>query len=111
MTLDELRDVLAELPDDIPVSQYKALKEALPRVVWNETSMNQTYGSNAADDLDMRAVVEYIADPANTSGVWELVRLLREHKIPFTCLCGYDEQSDLVSYEFSIQILEAFDDC
>lgn len=110
MTLDELRDVLAELPDTIPVSQYKSLKENLPRVVWNETSMEQNYGSNGADDLMIRVVVELIASPSDTSAVWELIRLFRKYEITFTCTCGYDENDDVVSYELSIYVTEAFPD-
>lgn len=110
MTLDELRGVLAELPADIPVSQYTALKQSLPRVVWNETSMEQTYGSNGADDLSVRVIVELIADPQNTSFVWDVIRLFRDHLIPFTCACGYDETLNVVSYEFSIYVSEAFPD-
>lgn len=110
MTLSDLQSVLAEMPQDIPVWRYRALKDSLPRVVWNETGMEQVYSSNGANDLKMRVVVEFITKPDNESRFLDVVRLFRENEIPFTCVCGYDEENEVVSYEFSILIEEAFSD-
>lgn len=110
MTLSELETVLAKLPADIPVWRYKALSETFPRVVWNETNLDQTYSSNEANDLSVRAVVEFLAKPADAPRFLEVVRLFREEKIPFTAVCGIDEEREVVSYDFSITIHEAFPD-
>ena len=110
MTLNELQAVLAELPEQIPVRRYDGLKDTCPRVVWNETGMEQTYSSNRADDLAVRVIVELIALPDNTESVWDVVRLFRLHRIPFSCACGFDEQLGVVSYEFSIRIIKVFPD-
>jgi hypothetical protein len=110
LTLSELQTILAEIPQDIPVWRYCALKDSLPRVVWNETSMDQTYSSNEADDLRIRVVVELITTPETAPRFLDIIRLLRLHKIPFTCVCGYDDDNKVVSYEFTIMIDEAFPD-
>lgn len=108
MTLSELQEVLAEIPADIPVSRYVAHKEEYPRVVWNETNLDQSYSSNGANDLKINVVVEFLAKPDNKSRFLEIVQLFRDHEIPFTCPCGYDEDENVVSYEFNIMIEEAF---
>lgn len=110
MTLNDLEIVLAKLPADIPVWRYKGIKESFPRVVWNETNLDQTYTSNEANDLSIRVVVEFIAKPENANRFLDLVRLFRSEKIPFTAVCGIDEESEVVSYDFSLTISEAFPD-
>ena len=110
MTLNDLKLVLAELPEDIPVSRYKALNEEFPRVVWNETNLEQTYSSNEARDLTVRVVVEFLARPADADRFLDVVRLFRRKRIPFTAACGVDEDNEVVSYEFSIMINETFSD-
>ncbi len=110
MTLNDLKLILAELPEDIPVSRYKALQEDFPRVVWNETNLEQTYSSNEAKDLTVRVVVEFLSRPADAERFLDVVRLFRRHEIPFTAVCGVDEENEVVSYEFSIMINEALTD-
>lgn len=90
--------------------RYRALKKQLPIIAWNETNMEQTYSSNEADDLHIRVVVELIAKPEDAYRYEDIVRIFRANAIPFTCVCGYDEENDNVSYEFALKIEEAFSD-
>ena len=51
LTLEQLENILAEVPDRITVSQYESVSETMPRIVWNETRLSQTYGSNEAEQM------------------------------------------------------------
>ena len=107
MTLEQLEYILAEVPDRITVSQYESVSETMPRIVWNETRLSQTYGSNEADQMAIKVIVELISKPETArQDMFDVVDVLREHRIPFTAECGYDENLQAVSYEFSIDIME-----
>lgn len=107
MTLEQLENILAEVPDRITVSQYESVSETMPRIVWNETRLSQTYGSNEADQMAIKVIVELISKPETARrDMFDVVDVLHEHKIPFTAQCGYDESLQAVSYEFSIDIME-----
>ena len=107
LTLEQLENILAEVPDRIAVSQYESVSDTMPRIVWNETRLSQTYGSNEADQMAIKVIVELISKPETARrDMFDVVDVLREHKIPFTAQCGYDESLQAVSYEFSIDIME-----
>ena len=107
LTLEQLENILAEVPDRITVSQYESVSETMPRIVWNETRLSQTYGANEADQMAVKVMVELISKPETARrDMFDVVDVLREHRIPFTAQCGYDESLQAVSYEFSIDIME-----
>ena len=52
-------------------------------------------------------IIELISKPETArQDMFDVVDVLREHLIPFTAQCGYDENLQAVSYEFSIDIME-----
>lgn len=107
LTLEQLENILAEVPDRITVSQYESVSETMPRIVWNETRLSQTYGSNEEEQMAIKVIVELISKPETARrDMFDVVDVLREHRIPFTAQCGYDENLQAVSYEFSIAIME-----
>lgn len=63
LTLEQLENILAEVPDRIAVSQYESVSDTMPRIVWNETRLSQTYGSNEADQMAIKVIVELISKP------------------------------------------------
>lgn len=110
MKLSEFQTLIAQLPENIPVTRCKADANQFPRVVWNETYFDQTYSSNAADDMIVGVVVEYIARPENMESIWDVIRLLRNAGMPFQGRGGYVEEYDYYSAEFSLQLTEALPD-
>ena len=85
LTLEQLENILAEVPDRIAVSQYESVSDTMPRIVWNETRLSQTYGSNEADQMAIKVIVELISKPETARrDMFDVVDVLREHKIPFT---------------------------
>ena len=107
LTLEQLENILAEVPDRIAVSQYESVSETMPRIIWNETRLSQTYGSNEADQMAIKVIIELISKPETArQNMFDVVDVLREHLIPFMAQCGYDENLQAVSYEFSIDIME-----
>ena len=107
LTLEQLEKILAEVTDRIALSQYESVSDTMPRIVWNETRLSQTYGSNEADQMAIKVIVELISKPETARrDMFDVVDVFREHRIPFTAQCGYDENLQAVSYEFSIDIME-----
>ena len=107
LTLEQLENILAEVPDRIAVSQYESVSETMPRIIWNETRLSQTYGSNEANQMAIKVIIELISKPETArQNMFDVVDVLREHLIPFTAQYGYDENLQAVSYEFSIDIME-----
>ena len=79
---DSINAILAEVPDRIAVSQYESVSDTMPRIVWNETRLSQTYGSNEADQMAIKVIVELISKPETARrDMFDVVDVLREHKL------------------------------
>lgn len=106
MTLQGLTTVLAEIPDDIPVSKYYSEVSTVPRVVWNETGIYQDYGSNRADQpVRVRCVAELVTYPDCADRWKDIVKVFRRHGIPVQCTCGIDgDTTQYVTYDFEIVV-------
>lgn len=103
--MQDLITILAEIPEDIPVSRYFSESQQTPRVVWNETNITQYYGSNQADaPVRMHCVIELVATP-DTAHRWvDVAQVLRRHRIPFQCPCGIEENTEYVTYDFNVEV-------
>ena len=81
-------------------------------VEWSDRNLpltpdSVTFGSNEANQMAIKVIIELISKPETArQDMFDVVDVLREHLIPFTAQCGYDENLQAVSYEFSIDIME-----
>ena len=106
MTLEEFKEMIREFPESIDIVRYRGLNDVLPRIVWGEARIEQSYASNLACEEKMVIALEYMTraeDDANVKGIKDV---FRAHQIPFVCEVGYDVEGDYISYMFNIYLEE-----
>ena len=104
MTLEQFKAALASIPANIPVSKYVSEKTTLPRVVWNETYYNSETGSNNPFEVNVTAVIEVNTDPDDLSALYEVMRALAVHRIPFQGSAGWDEDNRYTSTDHTVNL-------
>jgi len=106
MTLPEFRELVATLPEEIAVVHFRDINRTLPRAVWQESRITQTYASNGACMEKTTVVMEYMTRDEEDPNVRVIKDLFRELEMPFTCDAGYDPENDFISYLFSLYLEE-----